>query len=707
MAQEAARVDDAAQEENILLYACIGAYMLLMAVITILAYRRKRKALATGTQALAAQYGGTFSPVLLTLTTFSSVFSGYTVMGVPQEASMKGYFAMRWFPAIFVIALGMMVYYPRIRQLGIDRGYRSPNDFVTDRYRSKVLRICCSLCTCLPQLFYLTCQLVSFAELLSGITLGAVPKLYGMIIFAVIVLAMEKVGGMNSVVLSDAVQAMFMIVGFLVMLVVLTTRYGTLDAMTPADCPTLGYVNRTSVELLRASGDQTTPPARCAAGGAAECAAFGCIGAVAPSFLALPSAGAQAAHFFLIFNEVAFPLNPHMVQRAYIASSGEATFSESWPLASQGGSAFAAIGNELKRSGPFEYFLVAMLTCSALAAIMSTADSVILGASNALSIDIFQGVLRPGASQEAIVRCGAFASVAMTVAGIALGVNVTSADFGTLLTMQNGIILQAVPAFLLGLFCDVSTQAITAGILCGIVGFVLAWTVGNPLAPLHVPVANVGALANFAVVAVAQGLIRRCEAPQDAYGQSRFGERLCAETIRKSMKGTEEPDRVLLALSGVCVLLTVPFYGALGLPVGLSLGFPTWVGICFLTSISAAVLAFWAAWTWRSAEVSGASEGGCSAPPVPSDLPVRGHVAQADGVALDAIDVEISGVAEEFGGRAGRHGLPPLRPPCLLGAAGQAQCPEKRKDCEPSTCPARLPDEPVRAPVATLAPRSE
>ena len=36
-----------------------------------------------------------------------------------------------------------------------------------------------------------------------------------MIIFAVIVLTLEKIGGMNSVVLSDAVQALLMIFGFL------------------------------------------------------------------------------------------------------------------------------------------------------------------------------------------------------------------------------------------------------------------------------------------------------------------------------------------------------------------------------------------------------------------------------------------------------------------------------------------------------------
>jgi len=577
-----------------------------------------------------AQYGGSFSPLVLTLTTFSSVFSGYTVMGVPQEASLKGYLALRWVPAIFAIVFGMLMYYPRLRRLSVERGYRSPNDFITDRYRSKWLRCLSSLCACVPQLFYFTVQLVSFAELLEGVTLGAVPKLYGMIIFAVIVFAMEMIGGMNSVVLSDVVQSVFMIFGFLVLLVVVTLRYGTLSDLASADCPSLGFVNQTAIDAMDAAGILDIAPSKCSGSYGherpPECLAFGCIGAAHPEFLTKPEAADQAAFFFFLFNFLAFPLNPHMVQRAYIASSDgalrlvamalvvapfltmtpgivagivKASFADAWPLASRDASAFAALGNELKKLGPLEYGLVAMLTCSGMAAIMSTADSVILGVSNALSVDVFEGFLAPGASSKAVVRFGTAISFIMCVAGIAAGTQITSAGFGLLLTLQNGILLQIVPAFLFGLYYDVTTLAVTAGIITGILTFLLAWLVGNPLEDFYVPEPNFGAVVNVLVLVVVQLVTRGRAPPFDAYGFDRFGDRITTARITEIMRGTVEPSKCCRFVFLLGLLASIPFYCDLGLPDTTAAGFPLWAIIVFSLSLVCALLAFLAALSWR------------------------------------------------------------------------------------------------------------
>merc|ERR1719512_10919 len=101
-----------------------------------------------------------------------------------------------------------------------------------------------------------------------------------MILFAVIVLSMEKLGGMNSVVLSDAVQAILMIFGFFAIAAVVAIRFGTLGELAPADCPTLGYVNDTDRALLRELQQYDVAPMQCSVPppvGASECVAFGCI----------------------------------------------------------------------------------------------------------------------------------------------------------------------------------------------------------------------------------------------------------------------------------------------------------------------------------------------------------------------------------------------------------------------------------------------
>ena len=42
----------------------------------------------------------TFGSIILFLTTFASVHSGYTVIGVPNEADTNGFIAIRWISQI-------------------------------------------------------------------------------------------------------------------------------------------------------------------------------------------------------------------------------------------------------------------------------------------------------------------------------------------------------------------------------------------------------------------------------------------------------------------------------------------------------------------------------------------------------------------------------------------------------------------------------
>lgn len=578
---------------------------------------------------IAAHFSGDFNVYLLILTTFSSVFSGYTVIGVPTEARAMGFFAVRWVGAIICIAIAMSLYFPRMRRLAKVRGYQSPNDFLADRYRSKVITVLGSLCTCLPQLFYLTVQLVSFAGLLNGLTAGAVPNLFGMVLFAAIVLTLERIGGMNSVVLSDSVQAVLMVVGFVLIYIVVGNLYGTLADLAAADCPTLGYVNETAKQLLVETSSFETRPSECtrALGPAdPDCVAFGCI----PH--AEFSGPGKPAYFWFLFNFIAFPLNPHMVQRATISRSDEAvkttiqllcfasfltmipgivvgivaaTFSPSWPISSSSAGAFAAVSNELKDMSLLLYCFVALLTCAALAAIMSTADSVILGVSNALSIDIYRGVIRPEASPEDVVNIGNWVSLIFTGVSLVLGLFVTSAGFGTLLTLQNGIILQIVPAFFCGLFFeDISVTALQAGLISGLVMLPIFYFL-VPLSP-WIPAPNLCILINLVVIAAVQ---RRHMADGASIGSSgafqetarkRFeDDALTVAKIQEYLKFDVEPSLRLTAVGSVLFFVSFPFlYDIETTDLVPGIGWPAWslhvlVFSFFTAAVMAAALSSW------------------------------------------------------------------------------------------------------------------
>jgi len=605
-------------------------YLVALVIVSLVAFHRKKQAEEEGGSATMAQYGGQFSLGVLMLTTFSSTFSGYTVSGVPANAATGGYISIRWIVAIVAIALGMLAYYPRLRRLSQVRGYTSPGDFIGDRYGSQALQLCCSICACIPQFFYLTVQLVSFAVTVEGLTLGAIPKIWGLVIFAVIVLAMEMLGGMNSVVLSDALQAGLMITGFLCMLVVLILQYGWLSSFTPANCASLGFVNMTSRALLTELGDVGETPETCMVQ-EADCKAYGCLEDVKPDWFKPPGLKAQCGFFFFVLNMFAFPLNPHMVQRAYIAKSDQAlrvvvgvmfvagflcmppgimaglvvaTFGKSWSI--EPSSPFAAVTSQLMQMGVLQYALAVVLTCSSLAAIMSTADSVMLGVSNTLSLDLFKGWIAPDASERATVHFGTGISALMVTVGIAFGYWITDAHFGNLLLLQNGILLQIVPAYVFGLYLDPSPSAVGWGLGVGLAAFFAGFALSNlGMNPLkgYVPDSNIGFFVNVAVLLLVN-LAPRSEDNNATNGVSVLKflhgkpvTRLSSQEINDCMVGTSEPPRCLLLIVSGLVLCSTPFWAEDDYTI--RLGMPDWALMVVLLTIVAAVLGITGALLWR------------------------------------------------------------------------------------------------------------
>ena len=67
------------------------------------------------------------------------------------------------------------------------------------------------------------------------------------------------------------------------------------------------------------------------------------------------------------------------------------------------------------------YFLVTVMTCSCLAAIMSTADSALMGVSSIVSLDLVKRTWCPEISRKNVVRVGEMNSVLVCCLAFALG----------------------------------------------------------------------------------------------------------------------------------------------------------------------------------------------------------------------------------------------------------------------------------------------
>lgn len=120
--------------------------------------------------------GKGFGSFALFLTTFSTIFSGYTVVGVPQEAALFGYNVLRWISAGQIVLLWYLIYCPRFRRVSHARNYTNPNDILMDRFNLNSLRYVGAFVMCFPQLIYgknlhWRCTITAISCVLSSIML--------------------------------------------------------------------------------------------------------------------------------------------------------------------------------------------------------------------------------------------------------------------------------------------------------------------------------------------------------------------------------------------------------------------------------------------------------------------------------------------------------------------------------------------------------
>ena len=168
---------------------------------------------------------------------FASIFSGYTVSGIPNEAFRTGWQALRWMPQFIIVVVGLMGTGYRLRKAGELRNHSSPVDFITDRYRSQVLRYTIVLLQVLPTIIYLAVQVVSIQRTFNNI-FGLDPgAALPTILIMVLILVFEFVGGLSSVALTDTIQAVALVFGFVFIPIVIQTNFGGWTELDPETYP--------------------------------------------------------------------------------------------------------------------------------------------------------------------------------------------------------------------------------------------------------------------------------------------------------------------------------------------------------------------------------------------------------------------------------------------------------------------------------------
>jgi len=436
----------------------LGVYLVLLIGIAVAARLARRDASA-GDHFLAGRELGVF---VLFLTLYATAYSGNSLLGYPGEAYRRGFSWVMSVGFMMSIIVCFHMLAPKLRPVAIARGFVTPGDWVRHRFAGErgehPLRLGVAVLMLIALANFLFAQLKAMGVLTAQVTGGLVSYEVGVIVLAAMILFYETIGGMRAVAWTDAAQGILMVVGLAALLGWLLGDAGGISALTRD------------------------------------------VAAMRPDAVRVPDVTERmnwASTIVLL--GVASVVYPQAIQRVYAARSGVAlrrafalmTF---MPLTTTlvvlliGLAAiprFEALGVvEADRvmplllgiwaeAGTLQLAAAAVVFFGALAAIMSTADSVLLSLGSIAAED-FRHRHRSGT--DAALGKGIAAGVMIAMAGLALAAR--DVTLWGLIELKMELLIQCAPAFLLALHwrrlrADAAFAGLAVGCVVAVVGVML------------------------------------------------------------------------------------------------------------------------------------------------------------------------------------------------------------------------------------------
>lgn len=421
-------------------------------------------------------------PVVLFFTLYATQYSGNSLLGFPGEAYRRGF---AWVMAAgFMIAVVAMylTFVPQLRAMAVRHGFVTPGDFVRHRFGSARLVTAIAVLQVVALTNFLAAQLMAMGHVTAGLTEGTIPYPVGVAGLAGVILAYETLGGMRAVAWTDALQGLMLLAGLGALLWWLVAGSGGFGGVT--------------AWLLEHRPDAVVVPSR------AECVNW------ASSIVLMGAASV---------------VYPQAIQRIYAARSGAAlrralAAMAFMPLATVlvttlvGVAAIAELSNLegveadevmpriLRHMVDTNLTLVPLavvVLIGALAAITSTADSVLLSLGSLIAEDLLGG----SATSAATTRTGKWVAAALVVITAAIAL-VPRFTLWRLIELKMELLIQCVPAIVLGARSGRYREGpVFAGLLLGTILAVAGVLGGAPrIVGVHTGVLALG--VNLIVVAV-------------------------------------------------------------------------------------------------------------------------------------------------------------------------------------------------------------
>ena len=466
--------------------AALAAYVAVLAFVGL----RARAARTSGSLADFYLAGRRLGPVVLAFTLYATQYSGNTLVGYPGEAYRMGF---AWVMSVGFMLAVVVVYLliaPRLRAASVRHRFVTPADWLDARFRSPALTRVTNLLMAAAIVNYLLAQLMAMGHVVAGLSDGFIPYAAGVLVLAAAILGYELLGGLRAVAWTDCLQGGLLAIGLFGLL---TATFLSGDGLAAA----AEWV----LENEPAKGFRPAGPVL--ATWASTILLIGFSGAVYPQaiqrvFAARSGRSLRQALAAMSFLPFLTTLPVFMVGILALPR-----------LAGLEGIAADQVLPSLLRDwageSPWMFAMCLVTVVGVIAAIMSTADSVLLTLSSMLAKDFAGPFLRwrAGAAAVAESRITGIGKIAsLAIMGVLAAVALTPRiSLWGLLELKMELLVQAAPVFVLGLtWSGLRARPALAGVIAGSLlaaGLTLAGY--GKIAGLHAGL--VGAMLNALVAA--------------------------------------------------------------------------------------------------------------------------------------------------------------------------------------------------------------
>ncbi len=476
--------------------AGLCVYLLVLAGVAEVARRARRDA-SPADHFLAGRELGVW---VLFLTLYATAYSGNSLLGYPGEAYRRGFSWIMATGFMMSIIVAFHALAPRLRPVAAARGFVTPGDWVRHRFgreragRALLLVVSVLMLTALAN--FLFAQLKAMGVMAELVTEDIVSYELGVLLLAGTVLLYETLGGMRAVAWTDAAQALAMMVGLGALLVWLLAEAGGVAMLT-----------RSIVEVQPHA--LVVPDAREQANWASTIVLMGLASVVYPQAIQRVYAarsGAVLARSFAIMTFM--PLTTTLVV-TWIGLAAIPRLAGLGTVEADG--VMPLLLGQWADDGLLASLAALAVFIGALAAIMSTADSVLLSLGSMVAEDLLGRSRREPGTTLLGKRVASAAMIAM--AGLALLAR--DVTLWGLIELKMELLIQCVPAFLLalhwrGLRAGPALVGVIAGTAVAVAGVFLG---AKRIEGIHVGVIG---LALNAALAVAGSWLARGDRAQGA-----------------------------------------------------------------------------------------------------------------------------------------------------------------------------------------------